>query len=149
MPAVGRLPSPHLESPLGPHNFEVAAVESDAEDVVEIRSDGDTTEKKVPARSFDLQSYTAGEAWLTIFQVDDVKNLLRAIYQTEESRLMGSSGSNKYQYGVRLRNMASPAHRKFGFVSFDSMLEQGGKDRFFKINSSLTILGGRHGLSCI
>lgn len=58
----------------------------------------DKTENEVALRSFDPQSYICGEVWATISQVDDVRNLLRAVSRTQEEKLTKSLGTNKYQY---------------------------------------------------
>lgn len=47
MPAVGRLVSIHPAPSLGSHNFEMAAIESNAEIVFEVRIDDGTIEREV------------------------------------------------------------------------------------------------------
>lgn len=59
--AVGRSSSLRPASSLGPHTFEAAAVEGDAEDLVEIATDDDTTGKVVAVPDFFLQCYTPEE----------------------------------------------------------------------------------------
>lgn len=86
--AVGHSPRPHPASPLSPYISEVAAVRSDAEDFVEVCIDHDTTGKKLAVSDFLLQSYAREELWLSIFQVDDVGNPLRAVSQTPDEKLM-------------------------------------------------------------
>lgn len=59
----------------------MAAAESDAEDVVQVSTDNDTTEKNAAVCGLDPQSLTREEVWITIFQVDKVKNPLRAVFK--------------------------------------------------------------------
>lgn len=59
---------------------ETAAVESDAGEVVEVPIVEDTTGKEIALCDFDPQSYTLDEARLTVFQIDEVRNLLRAVF---------------------------------------------------------------------
>lgn len=96
--ALGCSHSPHPASSSSPHTSRVAAVESNAEDVVKVSIDGGTTGKKIAVSDFYRQSFTDEKVWLTIFQVDDVENLLRAIFF--EEKLIETLRINKYQYGT-------------------------------------------------
>lgn len=58
MRVVGRSPSCHPASFSGRHSSEMAAVDSDAEDVVEISIDDDRTAKEVAVCDFDPHSCT-------------------------------------------------------------------------------------------
>lgn len=73
MRAVRRSPSFHPASFFGHHKFKVAAVESDAEDVVGALNDVDKTGMEGAVRDLGLQRYTRRRVWVTFFQVEDVK----------------------------------------------------------------------------
>lgn len=62
----------HPASSLGSRTPEVAAVESAAEDAVEVLVHNDAAEKEVAVRDFNPPSSTRQEVWLTISQVNDV-----------------------------------------------------------------------------
>lgn len=56
MRAVDRSPSSHPASSLAIRTSEIAAVESDADDFVEVFTDDKRIAKKVAVRDFELQS---------------------------------------------------------------------------------------------
>lgn len=84
MRAVRPLLSSHSAPELDSLKSEVAAFRSDAENVVEVPFDDNTTGKKVAVRDFDPQIHRGEDVWLTIFQIVDAKNLLHAVFQTHE-----------------------------------------------------------------
>lgn len=51
--AVGRSPSSHPAAFFGLSTFQMASVASDAEDVIEVPFDDDTTRKEIEIREFD------------------------------------------------------------------------------------------------
>lgn len=96
MRAVGQLPSLYPALSVGPLTFQVAAVEINAGDVFGLPIADDTTGKRVAMPGFDQQSYKREKVWLTVIQVDDVEDPLRAVSQSQEDMLMESLGTSKY-----------------------------------------------------
>lgn len=84
MRAVGRSPSPHPAILSGQQTSGMAAVERNAEDVVEVLIEDHTTRKKILVCNSDRQNYTREEIWPTTFQACNVENPLRADSQTHE-----------------------------------------------------------------
>lgn len=95
MRSVRRLLDPHLAPALGLHNSEVTPVESEAEDVVEVPIDKDTTGNEVAVHDFDPQKYKREEVWLTVLKLNDVKSPLRADFQIHEEKSMESPRTSK------------------------------------------------------
>lgn len=75
----------------------MVAVESDAEDDVEVVIDDDTPSKETAVPDFDLEGYTREKVWLIFVQVGDVESSLRAVSHAHEDRLKEFSRINNYQ----------------------------------------------------
>lgn len=88
------------------------------------------------------------EVWLTSFQVNEVDDLLRAISQTQQDKLLESLRSNVYQCWVRLMTVNSPKSKKLGSVNVYGMFEHRGKDQFLTLNFFYSTADSRHRLSC-
>lgn len=89
-----------------------ADVKSSAENGVRVSLDDNVTMKEVTARLSDLQTYRRKTVWLTIFQLDEVQNLLRAVFQRHEDDLLESERTKQYQYSAGLLTVASPGVQK-------------------------------------
>lgn len=108
----------------------MADVSSSRADVVKGPIDDDATEKRVPVRHFDPQSYRCEDAWLTIFQVDKVQKSFLAVLQKQEEDSLRSIQANKYQYYAGLVTVASLSSGKLSVANVDSSLKHGGKRHF-------------------
>lgn len=148
MRAAGQSPSPPPASSSGLYAFEVVAGESNAKNVVETPIDNNTSGKKIAGCSFNPQRCTRGQVWLIIFQVDDIRVPLCAGSQSSEDKLVESFRTKRYQYGVRLMAVTSPAPGKLGSVTAPRALQELWKELFFKTGFSLAIYDSRHPLSC-
>lgn len=84
----------------------MAAVDSDAEDFVEVSVHDDTTGQKVAASDFDPHRYTREEICLTIVQVEDFEIPPRTVSRIHEDNLVEFSKTLKYQYGGGLTTVA-------------------------------------------
>lgn len=93
--------------PAGPHLFVPPDVESSPQDFVEASIADDVAGKKVPARPLDRRTYRPREVWITIFQVDEAQNPLRAVLRKHEGDLLGFLPANEYQYGAGSTTAAS------------------------------------------
>lgn len=87
---------------------------------------------EVAVRPFNRRSHRRKTVRLTIFQIDEVQNLLRAVWQKHEDELLGSLRENKYQFGAGLMTAASPASETLGAFSTRSKSEHYGKERILK-----------------
>lgn len=84
----------------------------------------DLHDEKVSLGPPDLLNCIRTSIWLTIFQVDKVKSLLRAALQKHKEKPMESLKPNRYQYGVRLMTVANTVFERLGLVEGDDMPEQ-------------------------
>lgn len=87
MHVVSSSPSPKPATLVEPYNFEVVKVESNRKDVSKVFIDKGVTRERINIRPLDQQRWKREEAWLTIFEVEKVKNALYKIWKIITMRM--------------------------------------------------------------
>lgn len=117
------------------HSSDVEAGKERGEDIDQVPADEDLHSREALVLPFNPQKYERKKIWLTVSQVDDVTDTLRAVSHKHDEDLMESLKSCKKHYGTGLMTITNSVFVLFSVVEIESNLEQQGTDLFLKNNS--------------